>query len=594
MTVLSRLRRRREQRPPPKRQQPVYGPHGKRWYVWLQNDRELVVEAERLAHAPDGTLIALDNDPRLGYPTGARFVCAAGRWRGYTDRKTQLMAKAPWKQREDTVEIWANDHDRATAQVWAVLQAANVPDDSSEFIFRHGDVPSRLEHNDDERLVPRVLNPARMKYRLNQLAVWKMPMKDGKERRLPGAPSEIVTNVLAAPEPPLPVLDRVIDVPTLGPDGKVHDKPGYSEASRVFYAPAEGLVIPEIATRPTKAERQRARRLITRELFGDFPFTSKSELTHTVAMLLQPFVRAYFTGPTPLYLVEAPTPGTGKSLLVEIACWPAIGGPLPAMTEGNDEDEWRKRITAKLLGAPVAVLIDNLKGKLDSAALSAVLTLDVWQDRILGRSEMATLPNKTTWAATGNNPDLSDEITRRSVRIRMDTGQEHPEDRDPKQFRHPDLKVWVAEHRGELVWAALTLARAWVAAGARPGEQNLGSFESWSACLGGILKHAGIDGFLGNLEALRDSSRAEHDLMLEFLTAWFELHGEAPIRAREVGLPGEVLGVDPFSDKGKRVIGNACAAHKDRRYGDFVLRKRRGTLGGAAVWQVLRAEAGGG
>jgi AAA domain len=97
MIVLSRLRRKRAQRPPPKRQQPVYGPRGKKiWFVLLNDNwnSELRVEADRLARAPDGTLLALDNDPRLGYPTGARFVCRAGRWNGYTDRKTQLMAKA--------------------------------------------------------------------------------------------------------------------------------------------------------------------------------------------------------------------------------------------------------------------------------------------------------------------------------------------------------------------------------------------------------------------------------------------------------------------------------------------------------------------
>jgi hypothetical protein len=100
MRMLSRLRHRRKPLPlpppAPKRQQPRFGPNGKRiWHVALSDNfnSELVVEADRLARAPDGTLLALDNDLRLGYPTGARFVCRAGRWWAYTDRKTQLMAK---------------------------------------------------------------------------------------------------------------------------------------------------------------------------------------------------------------------------------------------------------------------------------------------------------------------------------------------------------------------------------------------------------------------------------------------------------------------------------------------------------------------
>ena len=36
------------------------------------------------------------------------------------------------------------------------------------------------------------------------------------------------------------------------------------------------------------------------------------------------------------------------------------------MTEGRDEDEWRKRLTAKLRNSPQFLLIDNLHRRLDS------------------------------------------------------------------------------------------------------------------------------------------------------------------------------------------------------------------------------------
>ena len=203
---------------------------------------------------------------------------------------------------------------------------------------------------------------------------------------------------------------------------------------------------------------------------------------------------------------------------------------------------------------------------------------------------MCTLPNKTVWVATGNNPRLSGEIMRRSVRIRMDAGVEHPEDREG--FRHDDLDAWVEAHRGELVWAALTLARAWIVAGAKPGTDRLGSFEGWCACLGGILKHAGISGFLGNLEALRDSAQSEHESMAAFLEAWYGFHAEKPVKTRDVGHPAEVLNIDWASAKGRLALGKLLAQHRDRRYGDLILRKK-GASGGSAVWQVLRAEVGG-
>jgi hypothetical protein len=62
---------------------------------------------------------------------------------------------------------------------------------------------------------------------------------------------------------------------------------------------------------------------------------------------------------------------------------------------------------------------------------------------------------------------------------------------------------WVLTKRGDLVAAALTLCRAWYAAGCPAGKSPvLGSFEDWSRLLGGVLQHIGVPEFLGNLQDL--------------------------------------------------------------------------------------------
>jgi hypothetical protein len=152
-------------------------------------------------------------------------------------------------------------------------------------------------------------------------------------------------------------------------------------------------------------------------------------------------------GPTPLHLIEKPTPGTGATLMVDAIATIHTGCGASVMTEGRDDEEWRKRITAKLRQVPSLVLIDNLRAELDSAALAAALTAPFWEDRILGASEMARLPIRCAWVATGNNPTSSHEIARRLVRIRLDARTDQPWRRGG--FRHPDLMVWVrANARG--------------------------------------------------------------------------------------------------------------------------------------------------
>ena len=129
-------------------------------------------------------------------------------------------------------------------------------------------------------------------------------------------------------------------------------------------------------------------------------------------------------------------------------------------------------------------------------ALAAALTSEVWGDQLLGQSVEVSVPNTATWLATANNVELSFELTRRCVRIRIDTKHDMPWQR--AGFRHDPLLEWVREQRAALVQAALTLVQAWVAAGKPKGNARLGAFESWASTMSGILEVAGIGGLLAN------------------------------------------------------------------------------------------------
>lgn len=510
------------------------------------------------------------------------------------------MKPPPWAKRvggfvaaaraEDCPSINITPVDKATKEGIDAILAANDTSDSEEFVFRYGDHPSRLEYTDSGQLVPSSLNQDRLTVRLNDIAWWEKTIREGTHR-IGSVPIGVVKSILATANLPFPILERIVEVPVLALDGTIHDKPGYSPKHRVWYEPPNPeLSFPHPLTgrRPTREQIQEARDLILRDLLGDFPFVSEAERAHALCLHLQPFMRDLIAGPTPLFDVEAPTPGSGKTLLVDVASCAAIGGQVPRMTEGRDEDEWRKRITARLRTAPPIVLIDNLQRALDSPSLSAMLTSEVYTDRLLGQTEILTLPNRTTWAVTGNNPKLSGEITRRVVRIRLDSELEHPEDR--KAFRHPDLLQWAQEHRGELVWAALTLARAWVCAG-RPvpaGQRLLGGYEEWSKVMGGTLHVAGVPGFLGNLDDLRENAGTERDDMLPVLITWYDQFQARAIRTKDLGADLlTLLGLDPTRPNITRAAGRRLGEYKDRPFGDYVLRQGS-ERGGVATWSVRK------
>lgn len=446
------------------------------------------------------------------------------------------------------------DLERASREAWAAIGAWRSDADADRFVGRFGGTLARLEQSDEGTLGVRPLDRRRMVHLLARAADFGRRARDAGWVSAP-PPRTVADDVLVDPAPPVPVLERVVQVPVLSPDGAVHERPGYNAGSRCFYSPAAGLRVPAVPDRPAADEVAEARALLVDELLGDFPFNGpgggQSERAHAVAAALLPFLRGLIDGPTPLHLVEAPTPGTGKSLLVEAVMVALLGPqPLPRMAEARDPDEWRKRLVAKFRSAPTVLCIDNLQDRLDSSALALAVTSSVIEDRLLGVSETVTLPVRAVWLATGNNPRLSDELTRRCVRIRLDAGVEFPEQRGG--FRHPDLLAWARENRGRLIWAALTLGRAWIAAGRPDGHAPpFGGFETWRRVMAGVLEHAGIPGLLGNVAELRTAADDDGGLGALLAGIWatrdrrngdgveFTTRGVLPLAREHLGLDGD-------------------------------------------------------
>jgi putative DNA primase/helicase len=125
------------------------------------------------------------------------------------------------------------------------------------------------------------------------------------------------------------------------------------------------------------------------------------------------------------------------------------------------------------------------------------------------------------------------------------------------------------EHRSELVWAALTLVAAWLAAGRPTSSVRLGSYESWSDVIGGILGNAGIDGFLGNLEDFYGASDSETEALMSFLTEWWHEFGQRPVTAVEL-----------FPIAGRYMDLGAGAGPEQRRRLGVRLRNMRNTVRG--------------
>ena len=417
----------------------------------------------------------------------------------------------------------AYDLAQVVDRAWGALLAANRP----PRLFRQGDALVEMEGGD-----VRVVGVARLRELLARAASWQRPSPHGF---LPVPPPEAVAQaMLERPHQGLPVLRGVVRVPVVT-EGGIIDTPGYDAATGLYYTPGPGLEeMPPVPEEPTEEDVAEAKRLLMEELMPDFPYDGQASRAGAVAMLLTPFLQQLIDGPTPLFLVDKPSPGSGATLLATAIALVTTGQEPTYLPPRESEEEWRKAITSVLMQGAGVVLIDNARA-LSSATLSSAITATVWSDRLLGRNVIVTVPNLGVWATSGNNLALSLELARRCVRVRLEPPTERPWMRTG--FRHPHLLRWVRENRGRLVWACLVLARHWLARGRpSPSCPRPGMFEGWGEVVGGVLEAAGIQGFLENV--LEVYEEAEASPLLErargLVRMWWVRFGEQEVTAGQL------------------------------------------------------------
>jgi putative DNA primase/helicase len=377
-------------------------------------------------------------------------------------------------------------------------------------------------------------------------------------------PVSLCENILGRTTWPFPPIEEVIRHPVLTPEGELITQSGY-RPELLAYVDLENLKI-NVPQNPSNRQVEAAKSLIFEHLLVDFPLIDEASKTHVLALGLQLFVRHLIDGPTPPYLLTATVPRTGKTLLVFLLALIATGEEFKLLAPTENEEEWRKRITALLAASPAIVCIDNINKKLDSASLASLFTTRHWTDRLLGSNTPVTLRNHVTWTLTANNPQASEELTKRCVWIGMDPKMENPEERSG--FKHQPIKRWVQANRQKLLEAFLLLVQAWVAQGMPRSKATLGSFEEWAEVVGGILETVGIPGFLENRKALIERTSTDQQEWKDFIGVWWQKHKETPLKVsqlRELAYEAELLG---------RILGDKSEKSQDTRLGKALLQKQ--------------------
>ena len=327
--------------------------------------------------------------------------------------------------------------------------------------------------------------------------------------------------------PHLPVLNGLARQPYLRPDGSLVTAAGYDPATGMFgvFDAREFSVLEP----PTRAQAEAALVLL-KSLLVEFSFASESDLSGALVAMLAATIRPSLAH-APMFHVRAHMVGSGKSYLCELItafATPQRGTPT---TFPADDEECRKMLLAELLRAPAVVEFDNLTGDLVAhKSLCVVLTSEFMSGRILGVSKTATVSTRTLFLSSGNNVGPVKDMTRRCISIRLDPGCETPAARS---FARPELVREVLRERGRYVSAALTIVRAWIAAG-RPKTtcKSLAGYGEWSdLCRQPLLWLNCADPTVSVFEAMAEDP--DRETLGRLLTAWQLLFGKTPAMVRD-------------------------------------------------------------
>jgi putative DNA primase/helicase len=325
--------------------------------------------------------------------------------------------------------------------------------------------------------------------------------------------------------PELRELNGIRRGPFLREDGSIGGlEAGYDAASKYFVDTDEDWSA--LKSDPTKEDVDAAVKLL-RDLVGEFPFENEVSESVWIASVLTYVARDAIRGPVPLFLFDATTPGSGKTLLAKIASRIAEGGLPGIVSLSRDKEEQRKAFTSLLLEGSTFIVIDNVTGAIESPVLNGLVTAEVWKDRRLGSNTNVTLPNRAVIIITANYAKFDSDTARRMLRLRLAPKVDHPQDRT---FQIPDILDHVRHKRPKLLIAALQILRFHVinqslqtAAGRGPDCDApclpFGSFESWARVVQQAMTRLGLADPVLSVEDVR---KIDVDLvrLRAFIQAW--------------------------------------------------------------------------
>lgn len=377
---------------------------------------------------------------------------------------------------------------------------------------------------------------------------------------------------------PFPEVTNIIAAQTLDKAGNIVDQPGVHGPSRLLLANLPAL--PNVVISEEKNDAIEAANFL-HGLIDEYEFVGEESRAVAMSMLITPVCRGIIPL-APMHAVTAPTPGSGKSYLSRLASLIATGAPCPVIPPAKEEDEFEKRLTAAMLAGTSIISLDNVTGRLGSSLLCQALTEPIIDVRPLGTSNLSRIEQRVTFFSNGNNLQVIDDLTRRTLLCKVDRNEENPEEHEYKA--RPDKAV--VNDRGRYVHAALTVVGNYLKAKGKVRLPPLASYEAWSKSVREALVWIGYEDPVLSMRLVKEND-PERNKREAIFANWPEkaLGVEGNVNlftvAELIEAPGETLdAAEAWKEALKLVASNAKGDIDKAQFGRWLSKQKDRVVGG--------------
>jgi hypothetical protein len=223
-------------------------------------------------------------------------------------------------------------------------------------------------------------------------------------------------------------------------------------------------------------------------VLDDFDFASPGDRSRALAALIAPGLRfgCWLSDPLPIDIGEADKSQSGKTYRQKVVAAIYRETCNVVVQRAGGVGGLDESISQKLIDGRPFVLLDNLRGKLDTPFLESILTAPATMPaRVPHRGEVQVDPRSFVFQMTSNGVETTRDLANRASLIRI---RKRPPGFVFRTFPEGDLHAHVVANQPNFLGCVFSVIADWVAKGQPRTTETRHDFREWAQTLDWVVQ----------------------------------------------------------------------------------------------------------